>query len=330
MWKVIRRSAAMILGIVMLLSVASVSADSGHKFQIFFAPHVMNDTTGEIAVDVNIRNYNIAVHNIYGDMCGLTFSFEYNSDNFKIKRDANKNIELIAGEGKLLKDLSVAEIKENGNVITFTFADTSFENNVINKDGTLFSFTLISKETKKFWNSFDRYRLNFVPGSIGVVTYNKQSRKVSSFYNFEGLDCTVGAYNGVPAVQAKSVDKHFSFTVGNKVINVNDAEIETDAAPYIQDGAVMLPLRALAENIGMTVEWNDAKWLASGYTDCKTISVSLKNGRAYVNSVPCGGGVKVALVNGRTYVSSDVVSALYPNAQVETDLDKGTVEVYIP
>ncbi|MDA8333499.1 MAG: copper amine oxidase N-terminal domain-containing protein [Peptococcaceae bacterium] len=44
-------------------------------------------------------------------------------------------------------------------------------------------------------------------------------------------------------------------TIGSNQMIVNGQTVTTDVAPYIDNGRMMLPLRAMAEALGMNVDW---------------------------------------------------------------------------
>lgn len=318
-----------IITVTVLLSCVSVSAANNIKLQLFFAPQILNDTTGELVVDVNLKNFNSAVHKSYGDICALTFMFEYNSEQFDIKLTEDGSIETTVDDKTLIKSVRdiEAEVTSDGSV-SYTFMDSTLESNLISNDGTLFRFTLVAKNPKGFWNSADRYSLRFVPASIGVVTYDLSRYKVGSFYNVEGIDVSYGPFNYSPTLITPSVDKHLTFAAEDNSVKVNDLTVETDATPFIQDGVWMIPVRYLSENIGMSVEWDGEAMIASSYGEYKTLKIMAETNTVYINSAKVNASVPPVTVGGRIYIPTDVVTALYPGCEI-TESD-GSVTIYIP
>ena len=187
--------------LIILYVATSVSfAANDLKVQYYFSPGIMDDTNGEIVVDVNIRNFDAAVPNYYGDICGVTFGFEYKKDKFDIKTLDNGTVDITLDDETLIKNLSDVEITSEPGRVNITFIDSTLEKNLINTDGTLLRFTLISNNPRAFWNSNDRYPLTFSHGSLGLVMFNTRNANVSSFTKLEGIDYMVGAYNTPPAI----------------------------------------------------------------------------------------------------------------------------------
>ena len=318
------------LVVIFLLTSIPVGAEDDIKLQLYFSPHIMNDVTGEIVVDVNLQNKNLAVPSSYGDISGLIFGFEYDHEQFDIKRDESGKVEFIIDEKYLIKDKSMVEVRENGETILFDFTDSTFKDNLIKNDGKVCSFTLYAKNVRSLWNSFDKYPLMFVPGTVGFVTYNLQGRSITAFNNFEAFNAEVGGYNDMPTLKSASVDKTIAFTAGKGEIVVDDATYEIDAIPYIEGGKIMIPLRHFAEHIGMKVGWDSEKAMATAYANYKSMSVLLKSKALYINLANQRCIPSPIEIDGRTYIPSDVVSLLFDNAKIETDLDNGNVSIFIP
>lgn len=329
MKKQLFKIASIFILFVYITSAVGFAVDSEFKVQVYFAPHIMNDVTGEIIVDVNLRNFDVSVPDYYGDMCAVTFGFEYATDKLDIKTNEDGSIQTIVDDTTLIKNKNDIEIKNSvdGRVMV-SFMDSTLESNLINKDGTLFRFTLVAKNPKGFWNSSAKYHLSFVPGSLGLVTYNTSNNMVASFSKFEAIDYLVGAYNKPPTMIAPIVDKHLTFTDGKSDVKVDDLTVETDAIPFVQDGAWMIPVRYLSENIGMSVEWDGEAMIASSYAEYKTLKIMAETNTVYINSAKHNASVAPVTINGRIYIPTDVVTALYPGSEI-TEGD-GSVTIYIP
>lgn len=325
-----KRYISLVLALVLCLMVTSVSAVPDEKLQIYFSPHIMNDTTGEIVVDVNLKNTNLVVGEAYGDICSISLGFTFDAGQFNIKEDANGNVEFVLDGNSLIKDASCIEASYNGNKIIFNFSDTSFSKNLIKEEGKLCSFTLISKYPRELWNSFDAYPLRFIPGTVGVVTYNAVGRSVVSYSNLEAIDVNVGGYNKAPSLMAPSVDKHITFTAGSADVSCDGVLTKTDAKAFFKGESFMLPFRYFADAASMKVTWDAADSMAGAYCDYKTVKVSLKNKSVYINSVKCVPKALPVEIDGRTYISSDVIPEIFPGATVNINKEAGTAEIHIP
>lgn len=89
---------------------------------------------------------------------------------------------------------------------------------------------------------------------------------------------------------------------------VDTTKVETDTDPVIVDGRTLVPLRAIFETLGLTVEWDNDTRTAIGTKDSTTIQVQIDNSTAYVNGVPCTLDVPAQIVNNRTMVPARFIA----------------------
>ncbi len=321
---------AILLAITILCSATVFANAEQPKLQLYFSPGIMNDTNGEIKVDVNMRNFDVAVSKSLGKVCAVTFSFEYDKQQFNIMTEDNLP-KVILDDKSLVKNKADIESKIEDNSITFTYMDSTLKDNLIDKDGTLFSFVLISKNPKILWNSFEKYPLRFKADSIGIVTYS-DSYTVGKVFNVEGIDISVGGYNVAPTMVPKSVGKHVTFTVGETNVKVDDFTQETDVSPFIQAGEIMVPVRYLTENLGMSVVWNGDILTAAAYAEYKTLKIDMKTKSIFINSAKVykdsGETVKPDELSDRIFVPVSLVKDLYPNSTI-TSSDNSVI-IYVP
>ncbi len=335
MKKRLKAYAIFIFMIILLLS-QTVSAAADIKLQLYFAPQIMNDQTGEVVVNINIRNFKAAVPSYMGSLCGISFKFGYDTENFDIKKDDNGGVYLYTDEKSLIKNTNDIEIKEDSGEVNVSFLDSTLKDNLIENNGSLFGFVLISKEPKKLWNSFDAYPIRFAEGTVSAAAYRLSDYKVSRIYNVEAIDGSVGGYNKQPNFIMPSINRHIEFKDGETGIKADDEVIDTDAAPFKTGDTFMLPVRYIAESIGMSVEWDGDVMTASAYGEYKTLKIRLKadtesggtTGEVFVNSTRTDTDIKPIEKDGRIYIPVSVIKELYPNAKItETE---NSVEIYIP
>lgn len=321
---------AILLAITVLCSATVFANAEQPKLQLYFSPGIMNDTNGEIKVDVNMRNFDVAVSKSLGKVCAVTFSFEYDKQQFNIMTEDNLP-KVILDDKSLVKNKADLESKIEDNSITFTYMDSTLKDNLIDKDGTLFSFMLVSTNPKALWNSFDKYPLRFKADSIGVVTYS-DTYTVGKVFNVEGIDINVGGYNIAPTLAAKSVGKNITFTENESNVKVDDFTQDTDVSPYIQNGEMMIPVRYLTENLGMSVEWNGDILTAAAYAEYKTLKIDMKTKSIFVNSAKVykdsGETVKPDELSDRIFVPVSLVKDLYPNSTITSS--DNSVTIYVP
>lgn len=314
----LKRILCLILALLIAASI-TVCANDEHNLKFYFSPQVMNEETGEITVDLRMKNFALAVPSMLGEICGLTMAFEYDGEHFDIVCDENGNAVFSVFDDTLIKKNTDIEVKTEGEEVSFLFLDSTLKENLINKDGVLCRFTLKSKNANALWNSGDYYPIRFKEGSVGVVTYNLKSLDVGRFEGAEGIDGKVGGYNTVPDFAEPSVNKKFTFANEEHEVLVNDEAVTVDAAPYIENGEWMIPVRFLSENTGMSVEWNDGIMTAAAYGAYKTLKISIAESEpvVYINAAKCDVQTVPIEKNGRIYIPLELVKRLYPNASVQ-------------
>lgn len=89
---------------------------------------------------------------------------------------------------------------------------------------------------------------------------------------------------------------------------VDTAKVETDTPPTVVDGRTLVPVRAIFESIGATVDWDAATSTATGVKGDVTVVIQIDNSTAYVNGEEKILDVPAQLINGRTMVPARFVS----------------------
>lgn len=84
--------------------------------------------------------------------------------------------------------------------------------------------------------------------------------------------------------------------------------IETDTPPTIVDGRTLVPLRAIFEAIGATVDWDASTSTATGARGDTTVIIQINNTTAYVSGEARVLDVPAQLINGRTMVPARFIS----------------------
>jgi sugar lactone lactonase YvrE len=96
--------------------------------------------------------------------------------------------------------------------------------------------------------------------------------------------------------------------IGSKDMIVNGVKKILDAPPYIKNGRTMVPLRAIAEAFGATIEWNNALKEITITRKGKVIRMRIGSRDAYTKEEGQTGETRIVLeappeiVNGRTFV----------------------------
>ena len=100
----------------------------------------------------------------------------------------------------------------------------------------------------------------------------------------------------------------FTSTAGAVNLYVDMNLIETDTPPTIVEGRTLVPLRAIFEAIGATVDWDGETSTATGVRGDTTVIIQIDNTTAYVSGEARTLDVPAQLINGRTMVPARFIS----------------------
>lgn len=89
---------------------------------------------------------------------------------------------------------------------------------------------------------------------------------------------------------------------------VDTTKIETDTPPTVIDGRTLVPVRAIFEALGATVDWDGTTNTATGTRDGVVVSIQINNTTAYVNGEAKILDVPAQLINNRTMVPARFIS----------------------
>lgn len=90
--------------------------------------------------------------------------------------------------------------------------------------------------------------------------------------------------------------------IGSEKMMVNEKEVAIKPAPQIIGGKTLVPLRAVADAFGATVNWDANSKTASIVLRDKTILITLDKDTAMINGAPAPIGSKAILLGGRVMV----------------------------
>ncbi len=99
-----------------------------------------------------------------------------------------------------------------------------------------------------------------------------------------------------------------AFAAGSINLYVNNTKLELENPPVSVDGNTLVPVRAIFESLGATVEWDNNTRTVTGKTKDKTIKLVIDNKTAVVNGSPSELAVPAAIINGSTYVPARFVA----------------------
>ncbi|MDH7578658.1 MAG: ABC transporter substrate-binding protein [Bacillota bacterium] len=107
-------------------------------------------------------------------------------------------------------------------------------------------------------------------------------------------------------------------------ILINGEQLDTDPAPFIEEGRVLVPLRALFEALGAAVDWDAAARTVTGSKGETTVRLVIGQKTARVNNKSVTLDVPAKITQGRTFVPLRFVGESL-GAKVDWDAGNRTV-----
>jgi hypothetical protein len=160
-------------------------------------------------------------------------------------------------------------------------------------------FTINGTEVIPFLDGSFSEKLSLTKGANTIVLEAEDNvgHKVTSTYT------VTYAVAGTSLPTAKTV----TLTIGKTSMDVNGLAVALDAAPVLQNGRTLLPIRALIEVLGGKVTWNATTRAATVTLNGRTVSVTIGNPIGLVGGkkVPIdSANAKVVpiIINGRTFL----------------------------
>lgn len=132
---------------------------------------------------------------------------------------------------------------------------------------------------------------------------------------------------GEEANEGQGKDLNMVFTVGSKTFTVNGQAQNMDAAPYIKNGRTYLPMRYVAQALGInnsSIMWKDgtASFTASG----KVVSVKIGSKTMTINDAAVPIDTPSEILNGRTMLPVKWIATAF---DVNVNWDAATQQVTV-
>lgn len=140
-----------------------------------------------------------------------------------------------------------------------------------------------------------------------VPKFNGTTKLTATSQSGEVLTCEVIVHSGITVL-------------------LNDEKIEFDQQPIIKNDRTLVPLRAIFEAMGATVDWNDATKTVTSTLDSITVSLTIGSNILYKNGTAVALDVPAQLINGYTMVPARAVAEAF-GADVRWDGDTRTVHI---
>lgn len=107
---------------------------------------------------------------------------------------------------------------------------------------------------------------------------------------------------------------------------LNGNKLNFTQSPVIENGTTLVPMRAIFEAMGATVDWNNDTKTVTSVKENTTISLTLNNNSAKVNDKEISLAVPAKLINGNTMVPLRFVSESL-GAEVKWDGESRTITI---
>ncbi len=137
--------------------------------------------------------------------------------------------------------------------------------------------------------------------------------------------CILRINNNSFTVYGISKSNDISLKKEIKVV-LNGENIEFDQPPIIIDGRTLVPLRAIFEAMGATVDWNDKTKTVTSRLNPTTIQLKIGNNILYKNDTAVALDVPAQLINGYTMVPARAIAEAFG---ADVDWEGNTQTVYI-
>ncbi|MEM3473545.1 MAG: stalk domain-containing protein [archaeon] len=137
---------------------------------------------------------------------------------------------------------------------------------------------------------------------ISNVKVDSVSVGVVSSYTFTN----VSSNHTIEAAFEKEITQTIiSLKIGNKSFTVNGVSNALDSPPVIKNNRTLLPIRAIIEALGGTVDWEEKTKVVEIKLESNYLKLQIGNVNAYVNGVqklidPLNSKVVPEIINGRT------------------------------
>ena len=110
------------------------------------------------------------------------------------------------------------------------------------------------------------------------------------------------------------------------LVELNGQPINFDQPPIIIDGRTLVPLRAIFEALGATVDWDGNTQTVTATRDNKVIKITIGDNKLYVNNNVTVLDVPAQIINDRTLVPVRAVSEAF-GCNVDWDGETRTVHI---
>ena len=267
--------------------------------------YIYSDSPAIASKNNYVPQLTIAKDAAYGSKISITayYGSDYSKlDTVELTVDEalpSNGLKFSSNSGKADQDLSIdiQLVDEKGNNKVLNFAPTEVAAHFVNTDGKTNNFKFIARNLSSLNKNGTMSAIleNDTPckGNVEIIFSDDKGNKYKATGAFTFTD-----------PKAKE-DKTAIFTIGSTNVLVNGVSKTIEVAPFITQNRTFVPLRAVNESMGASVDWNDSKREITIKDDDKVIvmhpgSVNYTiNGKA---QKPMDVAPYIASASGRTIV----------------------------
>lgn len=149
------------------------------------------------------------------------------------------------------------------------------------------------------------------------------------FVNYSGKDEKNNKEKGIKNNKVQEgEEKTYKFYIGKsyyEVLNMGESKkVKVDVAPMIEDNRTLLPMRLIAEILGLDVKWDEDKRLASFTKEGRLVKVQIDSSEIEINGVSEKLYSKVKIENNRILLPITNISKAFglTNGNIEDGIEQ--------
>ena len=192
--------------------------------------------------------------------------------------------------------------------VTLYIDDASY-NATLKPETNEFEFTITLEEgVHKIYATQTFAGVEGVKNADRFITIGKENGNPTYLQSIYDVSKTTLLIND-PRPTYDVYEKSVSDELASKItVMIGGSVLQSDVDPFIENGRTLVPMRAIFEAIGATVEWDAATETATSKKDGTEVKITKNNTTAYVNGTPVTLDVPAAIYDGRFMVPVRFIS----------------------
>jgi hypothetical protein len=165
-------------------------------------------------------------------------------------------------------------------------------------------------------------QIKLEPGSTSTFSLAKLGLPTGGYYSYlKTVNQSGGLSASIPQFMTVNHEPN------NIQVYIGGEKQSYEQPPVNSNGNVLVPLRAIFESLGATVEWDSSTQTVTATREGRTVVLTIGSKTAYINGVPVTLSTEPQLVNGYTMVPVRFVSEAF-GGEVEWNGEASSVVVF--